>query len=157
MWTPWMTTKSEHGADELTKVILIAMQAVLKPIGFTKKGATFRRETEEATQIVSLQRSSSSTKDVPVVTVNLGTTLHATRRYLKATRPVTSVGDCDWQQRIGAYTENRDDKWWTVGNHSEASSAGEEVAALLRSSALPELDRMSTESAGQDMPLPMAC
>ena len=131
--------------DDYVHLVLAEISGVLKPIGFQKKGATFKRETPDAVQIINLQRSGSSTSSAVKVTVNLGVALKATLAWLGATREVSSVADCQWTTRIGAYTANKDDKWWSLTDEASAQAAAVEISELLRDKALPELDSMSTE------------
>jgi hypothetical protein len=131
-------------ADELTNEVLEAMKDLLKPLGFKKQGSTFRRETVDAIQLVNLQRSSSSSKDLPIVTVNFGFTLKVWREAWGAQRPVTSVWDSDWNQRLGRYLEM--DKWWPLEDEASAKSAGTEIGDLLQHKALPEMESLSSEA-----------
>jgi hypothetical protein len=90
-------------ADNLVAAVLQSMNGYLRPLGFTKSGSTFRRETEESLQFVNLQRSKSSTKDKAIVTVNIGFELKGMRVWLRRKRQAAGVWDAGWNERIGKY------------------------------------------------------
>jgi len=131
-------------ADLALKSLLAALGVVLKDRGFKRAGSTFHRETEESLQFINFQKRSDSTKDIAVVTVNLGCELKELHRWLKSNRKIRSVWDCLWNERIGAFQEPPMDKWWWIPDVTSAGRAAMDICELLPAG-LARMELLSTE------------
>jgi hypothetical protein len=58
-----------------------------------------------------------------------------------------SVWDAQWYARIGFFMPEAQDFWWTCSSDESAERAGSEIAALLESCALPEMERLASPTA----------
>jgi len=133
-------------ADQFVRIIETLMWHDLKLVGFKKKGGTFVRETRESYEIVNLQRSQSSTATSVTVTVNLGVYVRAVDAFIgRPPRPVTSVWETHWQQRL-SHLLGENDKWWTVSDETTASEVGTAIAGALAKAGIPAIESMSTEA-----------
>jgi hypothetical protein len=130
-------------ANDFRRIILTEIHAVLKPLGFRKKGALFSAERDEVVMFVQLQSSSKSTKDLLVVTVNLGIFSKIVAERLGNTR-APSIVEAHWQERIGFFLATPYDKWWDVHNEDVAFGCASEITNLLTEHALPEIQRLAS-------------
>src|SRR5690349_11983519 len=104
------------------------MLGVLRPLGFKKSGTNFTRDYGEVYAMLNLQRSSASTSDMAIVTVNYGVYLKAVDTFLqRPSKKVASVYDAHWKRRIGRVLPQVDDKWWTLESEQDAGEAGGEI------------------------------
>jgi hypothetical protein len=132
-------------AAEHKNTILSRVYSVLKPEGFKKKGQLFTSERDSVVLFIQLQSSTSSTASVLKATVNLGIFSRAVAARIGHVRE-PSILEAHWRQRIGHLTADHHDKWWTVQTGPEAGRAGDEIAEVLASRALPVmLSLASTE------------
>jgi hypothetical protein len=124
--------------SEFKKIVLEKMQRELKAAGFRKKGSTFSAERDDVDIFVQLQSSRKSDKDVLIATVNLGIFSRVVALSLGNTSN-PNVLESHWHKRLGRYLTFPRDKWWEITSHAQANAAGEKIAKLLKSRALPEL------------------
>ena len=128
-------------SDHLVNTLMHILGEHLSPLGFKSKGHTFVRRVAGAQQFINIQKGTSSTSDVAVVTFNVGTVVDEIRDSIGRHRPTRYISDCDWQQRIGTYIGG--DKWWSLNNMDEAASVANEVLEILRQTVIADVDRMS--------------
>jgi hypothetical protein len=134
-------------AELFTRAVTLRIQDVLKPAGFRKKGmSNFKRELTDVVHFVQVQKSQKSTKDSAVVTINLGiySFLVGDREGYKNVEP--ELAACHWRKRLGRFLPKPEDKWWELNNEESSRIAGEEICALLKEKALPELEQFSSTS-----------
>jgi len=130
---------------EFTKVLLSEMRALLKPLGYLKKGMIFHRDKLEIIHLVGLQKSMDSTGQAIKVTVNLAIWVKSLAP-IRAGRPDTpSVWDAQWRERIGFLMQERHDKWWWITSEAEAETTAKEICLALDKFALPKLNEIQTE------------
>lgn len=126
-------------AADYKRTILTQLHALLKPMGFRKKDQTFSAEEADTVLFVQLQGNSmKSTKDVPVVTINLGI-FSRTVAETEGNTHAPNLAEAHWWHRIGHYIPGSHDKWWTIHNESEADLCGAEIVRILSDKALPEM------------------
>ena len=65
----FMKTITEQNFDVIIKD---CFQAILKPLGFKKKGNNFYRQLQDLGQIINIQKSSFYSKDHILFTINIG-------------------------------------------------------------------------------------
>ena len=109
---------------------------------FRKSGLKFSSVRPEATLLVRLQSSVGTTREVLRITCNLGIVLHAL-----GSRDNHEVRDGHWRERIGYFMPEPRDHWWVCSTDDTARTAGREMAALLESQALPEMERLASRAA----------
>lgn len=125
------------------KTILTQLHSLLKPMGFRKKEQCFSAEDGDTVLFVQLQSSSKSTKDVLVVTVNLGIFSRTVADCEGNTRAPNFL-DAHWWKRIGLFMPDGNDKWWTIHTQAEADLCGTEITSILVDSALPEMQSLNS-------------
>lgn len=126
------------------KTILTQLHTLLKPMGFRKKEQCFSAEDNDTVLFVQLQSSSTkSTKDVLVVTVNLGIFSRTVAECEGNTRAPNFL-DAHWWKRIGLFMPDGIDKWWTIHTQAEADLCGTEITSILVDSALPEMQSLNS-------------
>ena len=115
---------------------------LLKQREFRKSGLKFSSIRPEATLLVGLQSSVGTTREVLKITCNLAIVLHALR-----SRDNHDIWDSHWRERIGYFMPEPRDHWWVCSTDDTATTAGREMAALLESQALPEMERLASRAA----------
>jgi Domain of unknown function (DUF4304) len=123
--------------DAVKRKITDGIFAFLKPEGFKKSGNDFCKTVNDLMYFIQIQYSMGSTKNESSFTVNLGVGSALLWKLDDRVKP--SCINCHWQTRIGFYQGIPDDKWWTVGNETQATSAANEVVRLLQNKALSHL------------------
>lgn len=131
---------------EAYKSVLRETGALLKPLGYRRRGANLRLVTNGMAGIVNFQKSQSSTKASIKFTVNVGVVcgalLHPDRDVSKALEP-----EAHSRQRIGAFFDPRGDKWWTLDAHTDVAALANEVATLIVRHAVPFIDGQMSPAA----------
>ena len=128
--------------EDRKKIVVIPVGELLRPLGFRKSAMSFYAVREGATLVVSLQSSTGSTQNALKITCNTAIQLHEL-----ADRSRRDFSEFHWRQRIGFFLSPPSDIWWTCVNDDDAHQAGREIAALLRDSALPELEQLASPRA----------
>jgi hypothetical protein len=136
-------TNNPMSTPEFKKIVLNLMHQVLKPLGFRKTGSTFSAETNDVVLFVQLQSSSKTTSMKLVATVNFGVFSRTIATRVGNTHK-PNILDAQWRERIGFLIEERRDKWWEIGSDEQAIEVGEEIAGILRDSALPQIQTISS-------------
>ena len=134
-------------AENYRKLILPEMHALLKPLGFRKTRTLFSADVNDVVLFVQLQgHSNKSTKDLLVVTVNLGI-FSRTVAEREGNTHEPNFYEAHWRLRIGSFMSVESDRWWEVGNETKAKLCATEITTVLANHALPEMQRLaSTES-----------
>jgi hypothetical protein len=133
------------GLPEWKKLVAAPVAALLKQRGFRKSGMTFAADRPGAVLVVSIQSSTSSTQGSLKVTANVGISLDIlAAKFGSGGR---SVWESHWNKRIGSFLSSPEDHWWFCRSDAEATLSGEEMALLLETRALPEMERLGSPEA----------
>jgi hypothetical protein len=124
------------------KLAAAPIAEMLKPHGFRKSGLNFSALRDEAMLIIGLQSSTESTQDVLKITCNAAIQL---RQLARGSRP--SAWDAHWRKRIGFFMPEPQDFWWACASDEAADRAGREIAALLETIVLREMERLAVPAA----------
>jgi hypothetical protein len=108
---------------------------------FRKSGLKFFSVRPEATLLVGLQSGVGSTREVLRITCNLAIVLH-----VLGSRHNHDIWDSHWRERIGFFMPEPRDHWWFCSTDDTARTAGREIAALLESQALPEMEGLASRA-----------
>jgi len=124
-------------SDALTRVFAPA----LRQAGFSRKGKTFYLQEQSNWGLVDFQKSTKSTADQVLFTLNLGVASSRLLRFYAAGQEVgqPALDQCHWRQRIGALLPRAEDKWWPIGATSDLDSVTHEVGDLLIHSGIPTI------------------
>jgi hypothetical protein len=133
--------------DKFETLVRERLAPWLKDQGFKRKSTTFRRERDDAWQIVNFQRSSSSNAQLVKFTVNLGVayaSLHAEPVWAKRGWPMEY--ECDFDTRVGLLAKGHD-HWWKLRAFLPDRRIADEVLDDLSRHALPWLDLYASPTA----------
>src|ERR1700682_5530419 len=92
----------------LKATVFDAIGRSLTPLGFRRRGTTFRRELAQVVQLVQVQTSQSSSSAVTKLTVNFAV-LAPSLSNDRLVRP--AVEAAHWRQRIGHLMPGHRDLW----------------------------------------------
>lgn len=123
--------------------ILTHMHALLRPMGFRKNHQCFSLEAGDTVLFIQMQSSMSSTKNVPIVTINLGI-FSQTVAINEGNTRAPNILDSHWRARIGRFMPDGRDKWWTIHNQNEADRCGAEISSILIDKALPQMRSLAS-------------
>jgi hypothetical protein len=84
-----------------------------------------------------------STKDVPVVTINVGI-FSRTVAQSEGNTHEPNLAEAHWWRRIGHYLPGGSDKWWTIHSQQEADLCAAEIVTILNEEALPEMRSLAS-------------
>jgi len=126
----------------LKGLVAAPITELLKQREFRKSGLKFYSIRSEATLLVGLQSSVGTTREVLRITCNLAIVLHAL-----GSRDDQDIWDSHWRKRIGYFMPEPRDHWWVCSTDDTARAAGREMAALLESQALSEMERLASRTA----------
>jgi hypothetical protein len=129
------------------KDVLSAAWSILKAAGYTKRGASFRNESDGNVRIIDFQRSSESSALAIKFTVNLSVISGELLRKWDPEKDVAKEGvwGAHLRERIGALTLANEDRWWTVTSVPVAGIK-EEVADLIATLVVPFLQQHARDS-----------
>jgi Domain of unknown function (DUF4304) len=116
---------------------LVALQALLKPLGYRKSSNLFSLSKSDLVYLVELQGSRHSTAAESIFTVNLG--IFAPCLVYADVRDITkpSVSGAHWRERLGILSPEGRDLWWSVSDSVQAAAVAQEVSARVEHYALP--------------------
>src|ERR1700694_2550010 len=120
----------------LKATVFDAIGRSLTPLGFRRRGTTFRRELAQVVQLVQVQTSQSSSSAVTKLTVNLAV-LAPSLSNDRFVRP--AVEAAHWRQRIGHLMPGHRDLWWSISDKPQAMLAASEIADRLARDGVPGL------------------
>ena len=129
-------------SQHFKKKILDKLNTVLKPRRFKKNQNIFSFSNKDLTYYILVQSRGDSTTDVLKTTVNVEI----------ASSKLTHLDDMSipgylqrhFVKNIGDYSEQPQDKWWTIDNEQSAQKAQEEITDLITNKVLPEMDQLKT-------------
>lgn len=131
------------------KRVLDAVTALLKPLGFSKRGRSFFRHVDGNLALIEFQRSIYNHLHSLKFTINVGIILGklADREWdIKK----SNIADAHLRERIGMFLSIPRDRWWTFDTESSTDSADlaiGEILPLLRDRALPYLNQNLSDDA----------
>ncbi len=127
-----------------SKILSAVLYQKLRPLGFRLKHLTFISDESDVFSLINLQSSSKTTKDVLVVTLNLGVYSKTIAEMLGEPKKEPDIWDCHWRRRIGHLLPKSTDMWWEIHNQSEAESTASEFASLLELYGIQALEEVSS-------------
>jgi hypothetical protein len=111
--------------DHWRNLVLEEMTAILKPLGFKKRGTNFRRRQETDWMVLNLQSSSWNSEGRSMqVYGNLGLLYAVGEANLKDPKAGPAADLCHWQGRVPG---NRGQAW-LIDSDSIAVEAGQSIA-----------------------------
>ena len=131
----------------LREPVLVALNALLQPVGFRKAGGVFSRKLNDVFHLVELQGSRDSTVTKAKYTVNVAVFLPylINKDVREFTKP--SVPAAHWRERLGFLAPGNQDTWWHAATAAETERNAQDICAKLRQYALPALEQLNTSAA----------
>ena len=129
------------------KLVSDTLKDKLRPHGFRAKGQQFVAERPESLLIVQTQRSRDSTKERVIFTVTVGVYCRRVAECAGERSALMSVYQCHWNERIGFFSPEHRDVWWTVRSIGDAIRAAEDISNLVVQRALPQMEALATTTA----------
>lgn len=147
-----MKTKAEIKFDLIIKE---GFQAVLKPLGFKKKGNNFYLQLKELGQIINVQKSMFGSKDDIRFTINTGIFVpeywNGFYNYQNQELPVyPTETQCLIRKRIGEI-RNTSDTWYDVTENTNENMLISEMKQNLHNHILPYFKTVETREACLDL------
>ncbi|MCW3116820.1 MAG: hypothetical protein JWM28_902 [Chitinophagaceae bacterium] len=129
-------------SSNFKKNILDKLNTVLKPRRFRKNSNIFSFSNKDLTYYICVQNTIDSTEEILKTTVNIEI----------ASSKLTYLDDMSlpgylqrhFVKNIGDYSEHRQAKWWTIDNEESAKSAQQEIADIITTKVLPEIEELKT-------------
>jgi len=127
-----------------------SFHAILKPLGFRKKGNNFYSQKDDGLgHIVNLQRSTSSTKEDIRFTINTGIFLpeYWEVQYNYFSKPIPDFPtepECVLRTRIGSL-RNQHDTWYDITAGTDEVAMIDEMKRNLTDYILPHFNRISSK------------
>jgi hypothetical protein len=88
---------------EFTKAISAELHSVLKPLGFRKRSLSFMRDANGVVQMITLQKSTSSTDAVVKITANAGLWLNELAPIRAGVPDKPDIWSAHWLVRVGDF------------------------------------------------------
>ena len=120
----------------------------LKRHGFTRKRQTFYLQRGENLGLINLQKSTTSTADASIFTMNLGVASARLRRFADPewwTSRSVSILDCQWETRIGSLLPGGHDKWWSLAEGEPLAPIIDELIPVLEDVAVPTIEQLISD------------
>jgi hypothetical protein len=129
-------------------LIVGAVATLLKPLGYRRRGATFLKENPEVVGMINIQRSTKSTSERILFTINVGVCLIDLHNLLGSpgTTP-SSETECQVRARIGSLMPEQRDHWWSLEGDGDAATILREVVAAVEGYAAPYIDQYLSRNA----------
>jgi len=142
-----MKTFTEQNFDTIIKD---CFQAILKPLGFKKKGNNFYRQLQDLGQIINVQKSSFYSKDHISFTINTGLfipeywlTFYTYHNGIIPDYPTESI--CAIRQRIGRLKYNID-KWFDIDTSTDLAALKTETIDNILNYIVPYFEKAKTKA-----------
>jgi hypothetical protein len=133
-----ITTSSK----DYKKVIIEGLTSLLKPLGYKRKGNVYTLLINDLIYYISLQSSQTSTAQRLKVTVNIEMSSSRLAAFRDDRMPLNAHRN--FHERIGMYSDEKNDKWWLINNMQEAITASGQINDLLLNKVLPELESLKS-------------
>jgi len=129
------------------KKVIEATAKQLQPLGLIRRGMVLRIMGQDNCGIVEFQRSTKSSKERLLFTINLGVVCGDLLDLGPAGLKKARIIDAHLWQRIGMFLPGRPDKWWEITVSTDSDALAREVADLVFEKAVPYIQRyLSTDS-----------
>jgi hypothetical protein len=134
------------------RALMTTLAARLRNDGFRRRGNSFCRRGEDGNyEILEVQKSSDSTPEKIVFTINLGTFLARLGHYFPARQDPPSIADCHWRERLGFVLPGDEDRWWSIEQSADVPELADALCDAIQDYGLPALERFSKDESLRDL------
>lgn len=132
--------------DVFSKVVSETAER-LRPNGFVRRGMVLRRVEGDTCAVLEFQRSTKSSADRILFTVNLGVVHGDLLPPDSSGLAKSRIIDAHLRLRIGVLLPGSPDKWWEIDASTNAEALANEVADIVKETGVPYiLDFLSTDA-----------
>lgn len=134
------------------KQLITGVSPTLKDHGYKRRNSAFSIQNSGNWGIINFQKSTKSTADQIIFTVNLGIASSRLSNFFGVIYPDygPNIYDCHWRKRLGRLIE-ANDKWWSIDCGSSIDEFGESISNYLLSSAIPEIAKYIDDQMLRDL------
>ena len=129
------------------KAVMLAAADLLKPLGFKKRGKTFRRAAHGNVELIEFQRSLTNTDNSLKFTVNIGIVSSRLAQDRELDLSKAGSADAHLRQRIGSFLPIPHDRWWDLAGNGSEDLTISEILPLLTERVVPYLHEHSSDAA----------
>jgi len=129
-----MTRDTTEG---MLEEVIQSVAVHLTPFGFARHGSVLRIEQQGNGGLLEFQRSTKSSRDGLLFTVNLGIVCGALLDSPSPALERARTIDAHIRQRIGMLLPGRPDKWWEITQSTDAGLLAKELSELIVRDAVP--------------------
>ncbi|NOT60999.1 MAG: DUF4304 domain-containing protein [Acidobacteria bacterium] len=125
---------------------------ILASHGWGRKKQSFFKKQGDSWGIINFQKSSKTSKDEIVFTINLAVISGTLQKFFSArTIESPNLTDSHWRCRIGALLAENLDKWWVISNATSLEELKNELSSCLTHVAVPQVEKYLEDSALRDI------
>jgi hypothetical protein len=121
--------------------VVKAVSERLAPLGYTRRGTTLRTVASGLCGILDFQRSTSSSQDKLLFTVNVGIACGDLLGSSPSQLPKAKLTDAHVRVRLGMLLPTCSDKWWELTASTDSEALAREVGDLILGEAEPYIRR----------------
>ena len=139
-------------ATNLFSELLKEAEELLKRVGLVRAKQKFSIRQNSNIGLIDFQRSTKSSSERVVFTVNIGVWSDRIARSSSTSTKSepTTIEDCHWRERIGFLSPDRQDKWWLIESPSDMDAIHTTLLPLLENVAVPSLLRHLSDAVLRD-------
>jgi uncharacterized protein DUF4304 len=134
--------------------LLKVAYASMKPRGFSRKGQSFYLYRHANWGIVNFQKSTGSTREKILFTINLGVASTRLLEFFESGRfsdRRPNIWDCHWHERIGSLLPGRQDTWWSIDATTPLEELTQTLCGHLQDVGIPEIEKHISDVALRDL------
>ena len=129
-------------SKQFKNIIIDRLNDTLKGRQFKKRGNVFSCFNGDLTYYILIQSSLSSTTDILKLTVNTEIASGLISKLDDISLPIERQRH--YSRRIGAYSNDQQDKWWTVNSVDSAKNAADEIVEIITNKVIPNFEGLRT-------------
>jgi len=123
------------------KNLLTRVGALLREKGFRRTGNAFCCSKQGNWAVISFQRSTKSSAQSIVFTVNLGVASGSLLKFFGQPKDhAHKIDQCHWRQRLGFTLPEASDRWWCLDADQDPEGVVGELSDAIMNSALPVIE-----------------
>ncbi len=132
--------------------LLSRIASALKYRGYKKRSSNIYIQENGNWGLINFQKSTKSTSEKIIFTVNLGIASARLLRFFSVKYPENgpNLWDCHWQKRLGQLIKG-EDMWWSIESSTLIDELGENILKYIDSLAVPEISKYLDDNELRDL------
>ena len=127
--------------DEALDLVIDETAKKICGLGFRRRGSLLRAVSQGNAGLVEFQKSTKSSADHILFTVNLAVVCGALLEPEQSSLEKVRSPEAHLRQRVGMLMPGRPDKWWEIRNGVDVGALADEVSTLIATDAAPYVAR----------------